>query len=434
MSMRQDFKDSIRFLQRVAKNSYNSYNDAQCQTREATSNSSSRTTAGMLEAVARFADTEYNAVGSVLWKRLTDYKHRRHVLKSLIVIEYLLMRAGEQFVADVVERIDVIRRLKMFKYFKNGEEVGYEVRDQASRVMALLENFDDLMLQRQHLNETGQRLALPSTGYIFGEEGNQKKQQPLQLEYHYDNFGQEREEKFEFHNEPEHNDDDPVVVIDDNADADAEQEEEKPKKKRGKKLKRKQAKKLDDEDDFVEEKGGDQLMIVPVGQESNAVSALDDFLADLVNPKSNNAANEKSLVPASSAWENTQTGSHGQLGWLSSSMTNPVTNNELALFDTVENNPAVPVPRHKSVPEASLFDFASAHGPVAPAPHAQAPQPEYYNPYAARPAPAQGYYGYPTPPQHHHQPESQWNQLTLEYPAPANEPKKQHEDVFNWMN
>jgi len=121
--MRQDFKDTMRFIQRVAKNSYNSYNDAQVKTREATSNSSSRTTEEMLEAVARYADTEYNAVAIVLWKRLTDYKFRRHVLKSLIVIEFLMMRAGEQFMADVVERMDVIRRLKMFKYFKNGERL-----------------------------------------------------------------------------------------------------------------------------------------------------------------------------------------------------------------------------------------------------------------------------------------------------------------------
>jgi hypothetical protein len=334
------------------------------------------------------------------------------------------MRAGEQFVADVVERMDVIRRLKMFKYFKNGAEVGYEVRDQASRVMALLENFDDLMLQRQHLQETGQRLSLPSTGYIFGEENNQVNKQQLQLEYHFDNFGQDRdrEEKFEFHEEPEQTDQ--VVVIDNEDDADVEQEEEMPKKKKGKKLKRKKAKKYDDEED-VEEKGGDQLMIVPVEENSNAASALDDFLADLVNPSSNNAANDKSLVPASSVWEN---GSHGQLGWLSNSVTTPITNNELALFDTTENKPALPQ-RHKSVPEPMLFDFSAPE----PVDNSRATEPEYYNPYAARPAPAQGYYGYAAPPQHN-QPESQWNQLTLEYPAPANVPKKQHEDAFNWMN
>jgi len=246
--------------------------------------------------------------------------------------------------------------------------------------------------------------------------------QPLQIEYNF----QEREEKFEFHHESS----DVVLEGDNDEDAEVEQEEEKPKKKRGKKLRRKKAKKIEedngDEDDVVEEKN-DQL-IDSVAEQSGA-SALDDFLADLVNPKNSNA-NERSLVPASSSmlWENNTAEAaaspHGQLGWLSSSMTAPITNNELALFDTVETKPAPPVQR-RSVPEAPLFAF--------PAPP-QVGQPEYYNPYAARPAgppaAAQGYYGYPPQPQ----PEPQWNQLMLEYPAPANVPKKQHEDAFNWMN
>jgi len=442
MSVRQDFKDTYRFIQRVAKNSYKSYNDAQVHTRDATSNSSSRTTQEMLQAVARYADTEYDSVASVLWMRLTDYKHRRHVLKALIVIEFLLMRSGEQFMADVVERIDVIRRLKMFKYFKNGEEVGYDVREQASRVMSILENFDDLVMQRQHLQETGVRLAVPETGYIFGEEA---QKQPLQLEYHHHHEASgQREEKFDpwFHSEaqaPAYDADAALMVIENDAEADVdvpvEQEEEKPKKnKRGRKMRRKKlAKKVTDEEDEAEQQDNEELVIVPVAEESNA-SLFDDFLADLAKPKSNKAE-ERALVPASSIWE-PQSESTGQLGWLQSSMTAPVIINEMALFDSFEPKPAAAaaaagLPRQKSVnPEASLFDLPAVAHP---------PQPNFYNPYAAN-AGHHDYFGYPVAPQGHHLANPWGNQLMLPapaLPAPAanmNAGNKQHQDVFNWMN
>jgi hypothetical protein len=407
MSTHTYVKDGIRSFQRSVKNVYNSMNDAQICVRDATSNSTYRPTRSQLEAVARYADSEYDAVASILFKRLTDYKHRRHVYKALLVIEHLLLRSGEQFVADVVERMDIIRRLKMFKFFKNGDEVGYDVREQATKVMDMLEKFDQLTEERLRLKGSGQRLALPETGYIFGEEGVERRQEPLKLEFGYDNFGQaryEEEQKFAF--------EDPLgahepAAVDAPSEEEQEQEEEMPKKKKGKKLKKKKTRKSvqrDEEGEVVEENQDEDLLQVAPVAEPGQASALDDFLSDLVAQPA--AKNEQALVPAASIWENTSK-QDAQLGWLSSSLTAPVTNNELALFDSYDAKPAAPA-RNKSVAEPMLFDMGPA---AAPAYSYQPPAPQYHN---------------------------QWDmsqQLMLEYQPPAAAaPQKKNDDIFGWMN
>eukprot|EP00475_Leptophrys_vorax_P002054 TRINITY_DN11170_c0_g2_i1.p1 TRINITY_DN11170_c0_g2~~TRINITY_DN11170_c0_g2_i1.p1 ORF type:complete len:425 (+),score=157.04 TRINITY_DN11170_c0_g2_i1:135-1409(+) len=424
MGSRETLKNSWRKAQRVVKNQYNSYGDAQVAIRDATSNSSSIPSREQLAAVARLCDSEYDAIAPILWRRLVDYKFRRHVLKALIVIDYLLLRAGEQFMADVVERIDIIRRLKLFKFFKNGAEVGYEVREQAAKVMGMLENFDDLTSKRLHLKGSGRRLDNPDTGYIFEEEHEGRlalgaPPAPLRLEYNYDNFGQSREEANAPSPVQQHSDDEEERQHEEEGHVEEEEEEKPKKKKGGKKLKKKKAKKP------VQEEGDEDEG--ELTQANKSQSTLDDFLLDLMVPAAA-PAKEQALVPASSIWETTDRAADNQLGWLGSSTTAPITDNELALFDTAA--PVAPAPsRARSVQEPVLFDFGPA--PVARAPAAAPAMPMHYQPYGTAPA----MYGYhnQAPAANYHQ--SQWNmsqqQLSLEYhPQPAHK----QDDVFSWMN
>jgi len=73
-----------------------------------------------------------------------------HVQKSLALIYYLLKMSSERFVADVRLRSDIIKKLCYYKYFKDGLEIGEEVRIKAQVIVMLL---DDLVLLNKEREE-----------------------------------------------------------------------------------------------------------------------------------------------------------------------------------------------------------------------------------------------------------------------------------------
>ncbi|VEL11941.1 unnamed protein product [Protopolystoma xenopodis] len=85
------------------KNTVKNYSDCQRLVREATSNDPwGPSSSSMLEiAVATQSPIHYEEIMSLLWSRLQDKtKYWRHILKSLIVMEYI-MKVGNQAVSFV---------------------------------------------------------------------------------------------------------------------------------------------------------------------------------------------------------------------------------------------------------------------------------------------------------------------------------------------
>jgi len=93
----------------------------------------------------------YHDMLKIVMKRVTDYNHIKHVHKSLVLIEFLLMHGPERFRNDVSVRTDVIRKLTAYKYFKEGAECGDEVRRRASDILAIIDDSEKMNAPKNHV-------------------------------------------------------------------------------------------------------------------------------------------------------------------------------------------------------------------------------------------------------------------------------------------
>lgn len=151
--MEMVLSDSVRKFFRDTKNSVNRYSAIQILVREATSNASCGPSTDILNKIVEESDNllSYQQLFDILWKRLTDFHYLRHVSKSLIVIEFLLLNGKESFLKDISREGDIIRRLRQYKYFEDGKDIGGEVRRIASRIVQLL---DDPELRRKQRSKS----------------------------------------------------------------------------------------------------------------------------------------------------------------------------------------------------------------------------------------------------------------------------------------
>jgi len=165
-------KTSARKMMRKAKNAMMDYSDIEVLVREATSNDPWGPSSSLMHKISQSSSSplSYHSMLVMLWKRLTDYPYMRHVYKSLVLIEYLLKNGSERFISDVRLRAGDIRRLKAYKFYKEGAEVAQDVRKKAAQILALLDDKESLEQERE--------LARRATGKVFGgysPDGSSKK-------------------------------------------------------------------------------------------------------------------------------------------------------------------------------------------------------------------------------------------------------------------
>lgn len=143
--------DKVRKMLRNAKNNWNNYSEIEILVREATSNDPWGVSSHVMQRIARESEipANYHSMIGILWKRLVDFQHIKHVLKALNLIDYLLRHGPERFVSDVKLRMDTIRRLKGYKYIKNGRDIGQDVRRKANNIVTLVKDNDRLRKERQ---------------------------------------------------------------------------------------------------------------------------------------------------------------------------------------------------------------------------------------------------------------------------------------------
>jgi hypothetical protein len=158
----------VKKLVRSVKNSVKDYDDVQLRVREATSNDPKGADERLLSRIAndtrdRFA---YDSVFSILWKRLTDLEQPSHIIKALILTEYLLKHGDPRFVSDVKCRKRVIKQLTGYKYYKAHADVGGGVREQAKDVMKLL---GDDALELNSTRDSSRRRGSQAGGGTIGQ-------------------------------------------------------------------------------------------------------------------------------------------------------------------------------------------------------------------------------------------------------------------------
>jgi len=137
------------------------FSDVQVLVREATSNDPWCAPASLLKRIAMEAENpaQYHDMFKTLWKRLSDFPHLMHVQKSLALIYYLLKISSDRFVADVRLRSDIIKKLCYYKYFKDGVEIGEEVRIKAQVIVMLMDDLVLLTKEREDARNMGGRYS-----------------------------------------------------------------------------------------------------------------------------------------------------------------------------------------------------------------------------------------------------------------------------------
>jgi len=154
--------DKVRLIHRKLKNAFKQFDDAEIRVREATSNDPWGASSDLMQQIADDCNhpLRYQSTLSMIWKRLSDYRHYRHIVKSLHLIEYLLKNANHRFVHEVRIRKSTLKSLEDFKTWIDGQDVGHEVRSKAAAVYNLVSDSELLKTERA----TAKKLR----GKIFG--------------------------------------------------------------------------------------------------------------------------------------------------------------------------------------------------------------------------------------------------------------------------
>ena len=108
----------------------------------------------------------------VVWKRLNDHgKNWRHVYKSLVLLDHLIKYGNERVSQQCKENIFAIQTLKDFQYVEDQKDQGYNVREKAKQLVALLKDDERLRNERRKAHEARERysrqaMGMDSTGAV----------------------------------------------------------------------------------------------------------------------------------------------------------------------------------------------------------------------------------------------------------------------------
>ena len=108
----------------------------------------------------------------VIWKRLNDHgKNWRHVYKSLVLLDHLIKYGNERVSQQCKENIFAIQTLKDFQYIEDQKDQGFNVREKAKQLVALLKDDERLRNERRKAQEARERysrqaMGMDSTGCV----------------------------------------------------------------------------------------------------------------------------------------------------------------------------------------------------------------------------------------------------------------------------
>lgn len=140
---------------RSAKNIVKGYSSTEILVRDATANNSTMPDRFTLEEIAdkSYNSTDFFEIMDMLDKRINDKgKYWRHVLKSLLVLDYLVRFGSENCVLWCKENIYIIKTLREFMHTdENGVDEGKMIRSKAKALTSLLLD-DERLRQERELN------------------------------------------------------------------------------------------------------------------------------------------------------------------------------------------------------------------------------------------------------------------------------------------
>ncbi|CAF3676152.1 unnamed protein product [Adineta steineri] len=161
-------------LARGVRNVIYNYTDAQRKVRSATSNDAWGPSPALMHEIADLTDNvvAYAEIMPIIWKRLNDHgKNWRHVYKSLVLLDHLIKYGNERVSQQCKENIFAIQTLKDFQYVEDQKDQGYNVREKAKQLVALLKDDERLRNERRKAQEARERysrqaMGMDSTGAV----------------------------------------------------------------------------------------------------------------------------------------------------------------------------------------------------------------------------------------------------------------------------
>ena len=91
-------------------------------------------------------------------------KNWRHVYKSLVLLDHLIKYGNERVSQQCKENIFSIQTLKDFQYVEDQKDQGYNVREKAKQLVALLKDDERLRNERRKAHEGRERYVRQAMG------------------------------------------------------------------------------------------------------------------------------------------------------------------------------------------------------------------------------------------------------------------------------
>ncbi|CAF1360634.1 unnamed protein product [Adineta ricciae] len=154
-------------LARGVRNVIYNYTEAQRKVRSATSNDAWGPSPALMHEIADLTDNvvAYAEIMPIIWKRLNDHgKNWRHVYKSLVLLDHLIKYGNERVSQQCKENIFAIQTLKDFQYVEEQKDQGYNVREKAKQLVALLKDDERLRNERRKAQEARERFSRQAMG------------------------------------------------------------------------------------------------------------------------------------------------------------------------------------------------------------------------------------------------------------------------------
>lgn len=138
---------------RTVKNAVKNFTIPEVKVREATSNDPWFASTVELDELAQytFQPKSQQEIFHILFKRLNDSaKNWRHVLKSIIVFEYLAFHGHPDMYKLLTTTSAIMHSLTTFMFVdKDGKEKGHFIRERAKRMIQYIDNPNHFKLEQE---------------------------------------------------------------------------------------------------------------------------------------------------------------------------------------------------------------------------------------------------------------------------------------------
>lgn len=147
---------------RKAQNAVFNLTEMEGKVREATNNEPWGASSTLMEQIAQgtFNFREREEIIGMIFKRFTEKtgSEWRQIYKALQLLEYLVKHGSEKFIDDVRSSLRIVKMLEDFHYIDSqGRDQGINVRNRAKAMVLLLQDDNQLRVERKKARETANK-------------------------------------------------------------------------------------------------------------------------------------------------------------------------------------------------------------------------------------------------------------------------------------